>query len=165
MLNFKKDSEGTSHVTLKRQHKIKDSKMNKCDIINMNRANIYKKSNGAYMSNTAEIKKLIQTLAERAEREIKDVGYFRDIIVKGEKGADFGTFAKNIALIIEKDPREEGKAFLSVSALHPQLEKDSTTYLIKGNREEILKFLHKDNFLDNLKATIGALDSQLRELR
>ncbi len=139
--------------------------MNKCDIINMNRANIYRKNNGACMSNTAEIKKLIQTLAERAEREIKDIGYFRDIIVKGEKDTNFGTYAKNIALIIEKDPREEGKAFLSVSALHPQLKKDSTTYLMKGNREEILKFLHQDNFFENLNETISALDDQLKKLK
>ena len=138
--------------------------MQKCDIININR-DLIKKFNGMSMSSRTELAKLLQTFIERAEREITDVGYFQDIIVKGDKNTNFGTFAKNIALVIEKDPRVEGKAFLSVSALHPQLQKDKTVYLTSGNREEILKFLKQDNFIENLNETISALDKQLKELK
>lgn len=139
--------------------------MVKCAIIKMN--NIDKpKDKIASMELSSEFNKLLETAIARIDKEIPDVGYFRDIVVKLDKDSKpEDLFAKDIALIVERDSQNEGKGYLGISALHPQMLKDSTIYLMNGSREELLKYLRDDNVKTEISSTIRELDAALRKMK
>ena len=139
--------------------------MVKCAIIKMN--NIDKpKDKIASMELSSEFNKLLETAIARIDKEIPDVGYFRDIVVKLDKdNKPEDLFAKDIALIVERDSQNEGKGYLGISALHPQMLKDSTIYLMNGSREELLRYLRDDNVKTEISSTIRELDAALRKMK
>ena len=139
--------------------------MVKCAIIKMN--NIDKpKDKIASMELSSEFNKLLETAIARIDKEIPDVGYFRDIVVKLDKNnKPEDLFAKDIALIVERDSQNEGKGYLGISALHPHMLKDSTIYLMNGSREELLRYLRDDNVKTEISSTIRELDAALRKMK
>ena len=138
--------------------------MTKCDIIKMNNVNKIK-ANIPNMEIETELGKLIDTLATRVEKEVHGAGYFRDIVVKfdiANKPKDL--FAKNIALIVEPNTNEKGKAILSVAGLHPHMLKESTIYLTTGNRNQLIEYLKKDNIKDELIKSIQQVEDALKKM-
>ena len=108
------------------------------------------------------LEKIINKVAERAEAEIPDKGYFRSFAENFEKDTKTDLFAKDIALFVERDEEREGRAFLGVSVLHPTMSLDITNYLMNGNRKEIIEFLKKPEFKENLKNRILSLSESLK---
>ena len=139
--------------------------MTKCAIIKMN--NIDKSRNKALnMDLSSELGKLLETTIDRIDKEIPDVGYFRDIVVKFDNdNKPKELFAKNIALIIERDAQNEGKGYLGVSALHPQMLKDSTIYIMNGSREELLNYLKKEDSKTEILGIVQELDDALKKIK
>lgn len=107
------------------------------------------------MSLSEELEKIVETVKSRVEREIPDKGYFRN----------FAENFDNIALFVERDEDREGRAFLGVSVLHPQLKLDAATYLMNGDRETILKYLQDPELSSKLEEKITKLSESLRDVR
>ena len=107
------------------------------------------------MDLTKKLDKIIETVKTRVEREIPDKGYFRN----------FAENFDNVALFIERDEEREGRAFLGISVLHPQIKVDATTYLMNGDRETILKYLKDPELNSKLQDKITKLSNSLKDVR
>ncbi len=110
---------------------------------------------GAKMDLSKELGKIVETIKARVEREIPDKGYFRN----------FSENFDNVALFIERDEEREGRAFLGISVLHPQLKVDAATYLMNGDRETILKYLQNPELNSKLEEKITKLSESLKDVR
>ncbi|MBP3490833.1 hypothetical protein J6K35_03100 [bacterium] len=107
------------------------------------------------MDLSKKLDKIIETVKTRVEREIPDKGYFRN----------FAENFDNVALFIERDEEREGRAFLGISVLHPQIKVDATTYLMNGDRETILKYLKDPELNSKLQDKITKLSNSLKDVR
>lgn len=107
------------------------------------------------MDLSKKLEKIVETIKCRVEREIPDKGYFRN----------FAENFDNVALFIERDEEREGRAFLGISVLHPQIKVDAATYLINGDRETILKYLQDPALNSKLQEKITKLSDSLRDVR
>lgn len=107
------------------------------------------------MDLSKELEKIVETIKCRVEREIPDKGYFRN----------FAENFDNVALFIERDEEREGRAFLGISVLHPQIKVDAATYLMNGDRETILKYLQDPALNSKLQEKITKLSDSLRDVR
>lgn len=110
---------------------------------------------GNKMDLSKKLEKTVETIKARVEREIPDKGYFRN----------FAENFENIALFIERDEEREGRAFLGISVLHPQLKVDAATYLMNGDRETILKYLQAPDLQTKLEEKITKLSESLKDVR
>ena len=110
----------------------------------------------------AELEKIINKVKDRVSREIPDTGYFRNFAENFEKGYNSGLFCKNIALFVQRDEMRDGRAFLGVSALHPTLNKQFSTYIMNGDRNRILEYMNSSNFNAEFKETVLELSNALQ---
>lgn len=118
---------------------------------------------GSKMNMSKELEKIVETVKTRVEREIPDKGYFRNFSenIDAKNNSDF--FGSNIALFIERDEEREGRAFLGISVLHPQLKMDATSYLMNGDRETISKYLQNPELKAKLEEKIVKLSEALQK--
>ncbi len=120
---------------------------------------------GKKMDISSELDKIIEIIKGRVEREIPDKGFFRDFAENLEAGKEPDFFGSNIALFVERDAERDGRAFLGVSVLHPQIRMDATSYLMNGDRETILKFLQDPQLKEKLQKNILKLSDSLKDVR
>lgn len=113
------------------------------------------KKGGTQMDLPKELNRIVETIKTRVEREIPDKGYFRN----------FAENFDNIALFVERDEEREGRAFLGISVLHPQIKVDAATYLMNGDRESILKYLQDPELNSKLQEKITKLSDSLKDVR
>ena len=112
-----------------------------------------------------ELSKIINSMKSELDKRVKDSRYSGNFAVNFEKGYVPEFYAKNVALFIEKDLQEEGKSYLGISVLHPTMPEDARTYLTSGTLREILEYLEKNNFKDELKSAILELSEELQSIR
>ena len=110
-----------------------------------------------------ELNNVILKMKDRISREIPDKGYFRNFAEDFEN-KDKNIFARAISLNIEKDENIEGGALLLVSALHPSMNDDASSMLVCGRRDDILKFMNKDNFSQKVAEEINKLSESLKRI-
>ena len=110
-----------------------------------------------------ELNNVILKMKDRISREIPDKGYFRNFAEDFEN-KDKNIFARAISLNIEKDENIEGGALLLVSALHPSMNVDASSMLVCGSRDDILRFMNKDNFQQKVREEIYKLSESLKKI-
>lgn len=111
-----------------------------------------------------EIEQIIKKMKLRIERELPDKGYFCNFSENLSKGKKIDIYAKDFALFIEKDETRDGRAYLGISALHPNLQIDSATYLISGDRKTILDYMNKENFSQEVENKLLKLSEALKNI-
>lgn len=114
------------------------------------------------MDLSKELNKVIERLKLRVEKEIPDTGYFRNFAENFDSGVKPDFFGKNIALFIERDESRDGRAYLGVSVLHPQLSMDVATYIMNGDRNRILEYINQEGFSNELKNVVLELAESLK---
>ena len=110
-----------------------------------------------------ELKAVISKMKDRISREIPDVGYFRNFALDFEN-KDKNIFARAISLGVERDENIEGNALLILSALHPSMNVDASSMLVCGSRDDILRFMNKDNFQQKVREEIYKLSESLKKI-
>ena len=110
-----------------------------------------------------ELNNVILKMKDRISREIPDKGYFRNFAEDFEN-KDKNIFARAISLNIEKDENIEDGALLLVSALHPSMNVDASSMLVCGSRDDILRFMNKDNFQQKVREEIYKLSESLKKI-
>ena len=110
-----------------------------------------------------ELNSVISKMKDRISREVPDRGYFRNFAEDFENN-NKNIFARAISLSVEKDENIEGSALLLVSALHPSMNIDASSMLVCGKRDEILKFMNKDNFIGKVAEEIYKLSDSLKKV-
>lgn len=116
------------------------------------------------MDLSKELDKVIERMKSRIEREIPDTGYFRNFAENFEKGTKPDFFGRDISLFIERDEARDGRAYLGVSVLHPEMCLDASTYLMNGNRNKILEYINNKEFKEELKNDILELAESLKKM-
>lgn len=109
-----------------------------------------------------ELTKITNRLKVRVEKEIPDNGYFRNFAENFDKNYKPEIFGKNVALFIQRDEQNEGKAFLGVDVLHPTMNKHISTYIMGGDRNEILKYINNNDFAKEFEETVLELSEALK---
>lgn len=117
------------------------------------------------MDLSKELDKVIEKMKARIEREIPDTGYFRNFAENFEKGSKPDFFGKDISLFVERDEARDGRAYLGISVLHPELCLDSATYLMNGDRNKILEYMNSKDFKEELKNDILELAESLKNMK
>ena len=113
------------------------------------------------VSISEDIKKMISKLKSRVEREIPDKGYFRNF-AEDFQNNDEKLYAKACSLSVEKDETIDGKALLMANVLHPQRNIEASVMLYCGDRKEILAYINKDRFNDELLQSFFELAESLK---
>lgn len=109
----------------------------------------------------AELNKITEKIKSRVAMEIPDRGYFRNFAENFEQGYNSGLFCKNIALFVERDEKQDGNAYLGISVLHPTMNQQVSTYLMRGDRKSLLEFLNGKEFNAEFKDTVLKLTESL----
>ena len=112
-----------------------------------------------------ELEKIINKLKSRIEKEIPDTGYFRNFAENFEKGIKPDIYARDISLFIERDETRDGRAYLGVSALHPEMCLDASTYIMNGDRDKILEYISSKDFKEELKTVVLELSESLKKMK
>ena len=112
-----------------------------------------------------ELEKIINKLKSRIEKEIPDTGYFRNFAENFEKGKKPDIYARDISLFIERDEARDGRAYLGVSALHPEMSLDASTYIMNGNRDKILEYINNKDFKEELQTAVLELSESLKKMK
>ena len=123
-----------------------------------NISKIAKKTN--IMSN--ELEKIIEEVKNRVEREVPDTGYFRKIS-ESYKNNDKDINAKAIALSVGHDPSVDGYGRLVLAILHPTQPSDLSVTLMRGNRQEILDYIKKEDFMTEVKNELASLSDSMKK--
>lgn len=109
-----------------------------------------------------DVEKIISKLKNRIEREIPDTGYFRNF-AEDFKNQDKNLYAKACSLSIERDETIDGKALLLANVLHPQRNIEASVMLCCGDRKELLKYMNKDGFSEELLKSFLDLAESLKK--
>lgn len=110
-----------------------------------------------------ELDKIIKITKGRIEKEIPDIGYFRNfgVNLNTETKPDF--FGRDISLFIERDEKHEGKAFLGISVLHPTMDIDASVYITNGDRKQLLNYINRSDFNEELQNAVKRLSDSLKK--
>jgi len=129
--------------------------MVKCNNISASNLN-YQKKFGEKMNSdlNTQLQGIIDRIKSRVEKEIPDKGYFRNFAENFEKGYKPQLFCKNVALFIERDEEEEGKAYLGIGVLHPTMDTHSYTYIMRGGSKDIINYISDENFIKEFEDII-----------
>lgn len=115
-----------------------------------------------------DLKKELDTIIEKTRKLViglPDKGYFNNFGVNLPKGTKTNFFGRDISLFIERDEKRDGKAFLGISVLHPKKDIDASVYILNGDKKEILEYMNKDNFNEELQKAIERLSNSLKDVR
>ncbi len=132
-------------------------------IIQLNVNNITKNNKLKQVSLPDELSNIIKNMKEELDKRIKDSRYSTNFAVNFEKGYIPDFYAKNIALFVEKDRHEIDNAFLGISVLHPTMDIDARTYITNGKLKDLLEYVNKQDFKDELKTIIMELSEDLKK--
>lgn len=111
---------------------------------------------------TNELTKIIDRLKVRVEKEVHDKGYFRNFAENFDKNYKPEFFGKNVALFVQRDEKNDGKAFLGIDVLHPTMNKHMYTYVMNGDRNAILNYINNENFIKEFEETVLDLSESLK---
>ena len=117
------------------------------------------------MNLSQELDKIIDKVKNRVEKEIPDTGYFRNFAENLEKGQKPDIFARDISLFVERDEARDGRAYLGISVLHPQMTLDASTYLMNGDRNKILEYMNNKDFKKELQDAVLELSESLKNVK
>ena len=96
---------------------------------------------------SSQLMKIVDRLKTRVEREVPDKGYFRNFAENFDKDYKSELFCKNISLFVHRDEQKDGRAYLGISVLHPTMNRHVYSYIMNGNREDILDYISDKNFI------------------
>lgn len=115
-----------------------------------------------------DLTKELDTLIEKTRKLVSglpDKGYFQNFGVNLPKGTKTNFFGRDISLFIERDEKRDGRAFLGISVLHPKKDIDASVYILNGDKEELLEYMNKENFNEELQKAIEKLSASLKDVR
>lgn len=122
------------------------------------------KQNGVSKVELSEsLDKVVDKLKTRLEREMPDTGFFRSFAENFDKDVKPQFYGKDISLFVQRDNKRDGRAYLGISVLHPQLCLDATSYLMNGTRENILEYISNPEFNDELTKMVLDLSESLKK--
>src|SRR5574344_380160 len=104
---------------------------------------------------------LLTKMKKRAEYEISDTHFYREIdesLLNKNKTLHY----KSIALTVSQDTQNKALHMLELSLLHPSMVKEIKRPIVAGTKKEILDFLKKKNFLNNLQTDINEMSEKLK---
>ena len=107
--------------------------------------------------------KIISKVKDRVAKEVPDTGYFRNFAENFDKNYKSEIYARNIALFVERDEQRDGRAFLGVSVLHPELSMSMSSYFMNGTREKILEYINDKSFAEKLEKAVLELSESLKD--
>lgn len=140
--------------------------MVKYDITSINSKGVNKIVKGSSkMDLSQELDKIIAKLKARVEKEIPDTGYFRNFAENFEKGKKPDIYARDISLFIERDEARDGRAYLGVSVLHPEINIDAASYIMNGDRNKILEYMNNKDFKEELQKAVLELSESLKNVK
>ena len=132
-------------------------------INNLNNINKAKISGKDIVMNLSDsLKKTVETLKSRIEKEIPDKGYFRDF-AEDFANPNKDIYAKAVSLSIKKDINNDGKAYLVVNILHPKMMLNASSIEAYGTRNDLLKELNDANIIKRLEDSIKNLSERMKE--
>lgn len=132
-------------------------------INNLNNINKTKISGKDIVMNLSDsLKKTVETMKNRVEKEIPDKGYFRNF-AEDFANTDKDIFAKAVSLSIQRDTHNEGKAYLALNILHPTMMLNASSKLAYGTREDLLKALNDSNIIDKLENGVKNLSEKMKD--
>ena len=117
----------------------------------------------AVMNLDSAIKEAVDTIKKRVEKEIPDVGYFRNF-AEDFKNTDKNVYAKAVSIAVQRDVKNDGMAYLSLNLLHPTMFLNASTELAYGNRKQLLEAINDKDFLKKVEAGIKNLSEDLKNV-
>lgn len=109
-----------------------------------------------------ELSKIIEQLKNRIQDEIHGKDYFRDIVENFEPGKKPNIYCKDIAVFVKRDKKRPGRGSLGVSVLHPYMALETSTYYINGDKDKLLEYISKEEFLAELEKSVLDLSECLK---